>query len=157
MRRSESCKYLSLRFLIKTKIFSYIYDYRKLVERLENMKRNASRAGCPSPNRCALCGDYFCLLRSVPNQCGFCHKILCTKCCIDTQYTVDDDSTGGSMQSRRNSTSNISMSSTKVVVYLCRLCSEQREVNIYFRFKNKFIYLKFFCFQVFKKIRSLVS
>ena len=96
------------------------------------MKRNANRAGCPSPNRCALCGDYFCLLRSVPNQCGFCHKILCTKCCIDTQYTVDDDSStgGGPMQSRRNSTSNISVTSTKVVVYLCRLCSEQREVNI---------------------------
>jgi hypothetical protein len=115
-----------------------------MVERLENMKRNASQSSSPSQNRCAICGDYFCLLRTVPSQCGSCQKILCNKCCIDTQYTLTDEdfpnnnNNSTSAQSRRNSSSNsMSMSmysssansNNKVTVYLCRLCSEQREVQ----------------------------
>ena len=110
-----------------------------MVDRLENMKRNANQAGCaPSPNRCALCGDYFCLLRTAPTQCSSCNKILCNKCCIDTECTVDSDLSSNPSQSRRNSSSSISMTNSfissssnnaKVVVYLCRICSEQREVE----------------------------
>ena len=47
---------------------------RKLVERLDNMKKNASHS-ISSPNKCALCADYFCVLRSAPNKCAFCHRV----------------------------------------------------------------------------------
>lgn len=49
---------------------------RKLVDRLENMKRNSSVSSNSSHNRCALCGEYFYILRSSPNQCGFCQKVI---------------------------------------------------------------------------------
>ncbi|RNA34934.1 rabphilin-3A isoform X1 [Brachionus plicatilis] len=110
----------------------------KLVDRLENMKRNASQAGCNlSPNRCALCGDYFCLLRTAPTQCSSCNMILCNKCCIDTECTIDNDLSSNPSQSRRNSSSNGSMANSLIgsastnskTVYLCRICSEQREVE----------------------------
>ncbi|CAF0734462.1 unnamed protein product [Brachionus calyciflorus] len=109
----------------------------KLVDRLENMKRNANQAGTAiSPNRCALCGDYFCLIRTAPTQCSSCNRILCNRCCVDTECTVDNDISSNPSQSRRNSSSSLSMtnsfissssSNAKVVVYLCRICSEQRE------------------------------
>ena len=116
------------------------------------MKKNASQA-IPSPNKCALCGDYFCMLRSTFNKCGFCHrvslihhssfiwkvsttkiwfikhiKILCSKCSIDSQYSIDTDSSSSSL-SRRNSLTGSLLSSPKVFMWQCRLCSEQREVT----------------------------
>lgn len=134
------------------------------------MKRNANQS-LSSPNRCALCGDYFCLIRSTPNQCGFCQKILCNKCCVDTHYNVDDDTMtlNGTTNSRRNSITSINNAppNNKVVVYLCRLCSEQREVLnecalliVYSSMQIAKIFTRFFFFfllKVSKKIRSLVS
>lgn len=126
-----------------------------MVERLENMKRNASQSSSQSQNRCAICGDYFCLIRTVPSQCSSCQKILCNKCCIDTQYSLDDDygpaattSNGRSASSsvmRRNSSNSLSGHGSgggggssngnhKVTIYLCRLCSEQREVLFFSSF-----------------------
>jgi hypothetical protein len=145
-------------------------NFRKLVDRLENMKRNANQS-LSSPNRCALCGDYFCLIRSTPNQCGFCQKILCNKCCVDTHYNVDDDTmtlNGTASNSRRNSITSINnapSNSNKVVVYLCRLCSEQREVNTIMKWMRFNLWMKFNIFSssafstclVSKKIWSLVS
>ena len=86
----------------------------KLMDRLENMKRNASHSANGSTNKCALCGDFFYSLRSLPSQCNMCKKILCAKCCIDT--AVNDDTSGGN-----------SVETSRSVIYLCRLCSEQRE------------------------------
>jgi hypothetical protein len=118
------------------------------MDRLENMKRNASHSNSSSSNRCALCGDNFYSLRSLPNQCSLCKKILCAKCCIDTQCTLEDLQNSASNFSPYNSYSNQASSSSrrssvqnssngysniyndpsqKVVVYLCRLCSEKRE------------------------------
>lgn len=100
------------------------------MDRLENMKRNAnqSTSNNTASNKCALCGDYFYLLRSMPNQCSSCRKILCTKCCIDTPYNNDSN-----VSSRRNSFALQQQSGpgneNRSVVYLCRLCSEQREVR----------------------------
>ena len=54
----------------------FLYLYRKLVDRLENMKRNSNVSNNSSHNRCALCGDYFYILRYSPNQCGFCQKVI---------------------------------------------------------------------------------
>lgn len=110
----------------------------KLVERLENMKRNvtksmSSQAGSSSGksgNRCSLCGDYFCLIRSMPTHCNFCRKLLCSKCCIETQYyneNNNDSSCNHSLSRRSSITSMCSNSSSKTSIYLCRLCSEQRE------------------------------
>lgn len=38
------------------------------------MKRNASQPK-KSPNCCALCGDYFSIVRSAQNQCSSCFKV----------------------------------------------------------------------------------
>jgi hypothetical protein len=112
----------------------------KLMDRLENMKRNATQSNTCSANKCSLCGDYFYSLRSLPNQCSHCKKILCSKCCVDTpgaasSGTGECSSNNGS---RRNSYSSNSGGNEASgggsnrggtsVVYLCRLCSEQREV-----------------------------
>lgn len=131
------------------------------MDRLENMKRNATQTGCGlSSNRCSLCGDYFCLLRTAPTQCNSCNMILCNKCCIDTECTIDNDLSNNSLQSRRNSSSNLSMTNSFIgqtsgnskTVYLCRICSEQREVYLCL-----IVYLNLDFFLVFKKIRSMVS
>ena len=103
------------------------------MDRLENMKRNASQSVVSSTNRCALCGDYFYLLRNMPSQCNICKRILCAKCCIDTQFTVDNSQNGSIISSRRNSLTgqqngmNGNNNENRCLVYLCRLCSEQRE------------------------------
>ncbi len=105
----------------------------KLVERLENMKKNASQS-IASSNKCALCGDYFCMLRYTPNKCAFCHRILCSKCCIDTlQYTPSVNNVSNNRLTRRNSLTNSLLNTTsKTLVWQCRLCSEQREVSYLF-------------------------
>jgi hypothetical protein len=112
----------------------------KLMDRLENMKRNVSQSNSGSTNKCSLCGDYFYSLRSLPNQCSLCKKILCAKCCIDTPSANGGggggDCSSSNNSSRRNSFSNNNSNSEAGnggsrggVVYLCRLCSEQREVG----------------------------
>lgn len=110
------------------------------------MKRNATQNGSGlSSNRCSLCGDYFCLIRTAPTQCNSCNMILCNKCCIDTECSIDNDSSKSTLQSRRNSSTNISTtnsciaptSSNSKTVYLCRICSEQREVKYSFNYYIK--------------------
>ncbi len=56
--------------------------------------------------------------------------MLCTKCCIDTPFSADDDSwksSTSSFLSRTTRRNSIYGTNQKSLVYLCRLCSEQRE------------------------------
>lgn len=48
------------------------------MERLENLKNFAFKTvlNTESTNKCAICGDYFYLLRSSPNSCNICKKVL---------------------------------------------------------------------------------
>lgn len=127
------------------------------------MKRNATQSSCSlSSNRCSLCGDYFCLIRTAPTQCNSCRKILCNKCCIDTECTVENDLTCKTLQSRKNSSNNLSVTNGLIgtasnfskTLYLCRICSEQREVKFGF---NKITDINLFLMIVLKEIRCLVS
>ncbi|NXA35347.1 DOC2B protein, partial [Eudromia elegans] len=73
----------------------------RLVERLENMRRNAVGDGL---SRCLLCGELLGLLGSTSVLCQDCRKKVCTKCGIET------------------------VGSQKRPLWLCKICSEQREV-----------------------------
>ncbi|XP_071848646.1 double C2-like domain-containing protein beta isoform X3 [Apostichopus japonicus] len=73
----------------------------RLVERLENMKKNALGNG---NTQCILCGDEFGLLGASPMTCHDCHKCVCTKCAVDT------------------------LNSFKQPIVLCKICSETREL-----------------------------
>lgn len=73
----------------------------RLVERLENMKKNALGNGS---TQCILCGDEFGLLGASPMTCHDCHKSVCTKCAVDT------------------------INSFKQPIVLCKICSETREL-----------------------------
>ncbi|RWS25476.1 Rab effector Noc2-like protein [Leptotrombidium deliense] len=75
----------------------------RLIDRLNNMKRNAKGDG----NRyCALCNDEFGLFGAHCHHCKDCNKAVCSKCGVDT-FTSD-----------------------KEPIWLCKICSETREVNI---------------------------
>ncbi|XP_063313074.1 rab effector Noc2 isoform X1 [Pelobates fuscus] len=73
----------------------------RLVERLENMKKNVMGNGI---SQCLLCGETLGLLGTTSVFCQDCKKKVCTKCGIET------------------------MGSQKRPVWLCKICSEQREV-----------------------------
>lgn len=73
----------------------------RLVERLENMRRSAVGNGL---SQCLLCGEMLGLLGSSSVLCLDCCMKVCTKCGIET--------TGGQKRSQ----------------WLCKICSEQREV-----------------------------
>lgn len=73
----------------------------RLVERLENMKRNALGNGT---NQCVLCGDSFGVLGSPSLLCRDCKKAVCQKCGIET-FTAH-----------------------KEPISLCKICSETREM-----------------------------
>uniref|UniRef100_G3WJE2 Rab effector Noc2 n=1 Tax=Sarcophilus harrisii TaxID=9305 RepID=G3WJE2_SARHA len=73
----------------------------KLVERLENMRKNVMGNGV---SQCFLCGEPLGLLGSSSVLCQDCKKKVCTKCGIETS------------------------SSQKRTLWLCKICSEQREV-----------------------------
>ncbi|XP_018775025.1 rab effector Noc2 isoform X1 [Serinus canaria] len=73
----------------------------RLVERLENMRKNAMGNGL---SQCLLCGEMLGLLGSSSVFCQDCKKKVCTKCGIET--------VGGQ----------------KRPLWLCKICSEQREV-----------------------------
>ncbi|XP_065934669.1 double C2-like domain-containing protein beta isoform X4 [Magallana gigas] len=73
----------------------------RLVEKLENMKKNAMGNG---QTQCILCGDEFGLLGASPTHCDDCKNAVCTKCGIDT------------------------FNSNKQQLWLCKICSEYREV-----------------------------
>ncbi|XP_077167343.1 rab effector Noc2 [Paroedura picta] len=74
----------------------------RLVERLENMRKNMMGNGL---SQCLLCGETLGLLGSTAVFCQDCKKKVCTKCGIET-------ATGTS----------------KRPLWLCKICSEQREV-----------------------------
>ncbi|XP_048045550.1 rab effector Noc2 isoform X6 [Megalobrama amblycephala] len=73
----------------------------RLVERLENMRRSAMGNGL---SQCLLCGEVFGLLGSTSVLCLDCCMKVCTKCGIETA------------------------GSQKRAQWLCKICSEQREV-----------------------------
>ncbi|EOB06973.1 Double C2-like domain-containing protein beta, partial [Anas platyrhynchos] len=73
----------------------------RLVERLENMRKNAMGNGL---SQCLLCGELLGLLGSTSVFCQDCKKKVCTKCGIETFGTQ------------------------KRPLWLCKICSEQREV-----------------------------
>ncbi|XP_048728478.1 rabphilin-3A-like isoform X3 [Ostrea edulis] len=73
----------------------------RLVEKLDNMKKNAMGNGT---TQCILCGDEFGLLGASPTHCDDCKNAVCTKCGIDT------------------------FNSNKQQLWLCKICSEYREV-----------------------------
>ncbi|CAN8197442.1 unnamed protein product [Coccothraustes coccothraustes] len=73
----------------------------RLVERLENMRKNAMGNGL---SQCLLCGELLGLLGSSSVFCQDCRKKVCTKCGIET------------------------VGAQKRPLWLCKICSEQREV-----------------------------
>ncbi|XP_064205992.1 double C2-like domain-containing protein beta isoform X2 [Anguilla rostrata] len=73
----------------------------RLVERLENMRKSAVGNG---QSQCLLCGELLGLLGTPSVFCQDCRKKVCTKCGIET----------GCSQRR--------------TLWLCKICSEQREV-----------------------------
>ncbi|XP_022085712.1 double C2-like domain-containing protein beta isoform X2 [Acanthaster planci] len=73
----------------------------RLVDKLENMKKNALGNGS---GKCVLCGDEFGLLGASPLTCHDCYKAVCTKCGVDTT------------------------NSFKHPILLCKICSETREL-----------------------------
>ncbi|XP_074040221.1 rabphilin isoform X2 [Leptinotarsa decemlineata] len=77
----------------------------KLVERLENMRRNALGR---NPSQCLLCGDGFGILGSQKIVCMDCRRLACQKCAIDS-YAGTSNST-----SREH--------------WLCMICAETREM-----------------------------
>lgn len=72
----------------------------RLVERLDNMKRNAMGNGS---TQCILCADEFGILGASPLLCHDCRKAVCTKCGVDT------------------------VSAQKEPLWLCKICAETRE------------------------------
>ncbi|VDI05098.1 rabphilin-3A [Mytilus galloprovincialis] len=73
----------------------------RLVDKLDNMKKNAMGNGS---SQCILCGDEFGLLGASPTFCDDCKSAVCVKCGIDTY------------------------NSNKQPLWLCKICSENREV-----------------------------
>ncbi|NWU69445.1 DOC2B protein, partial [Pterocles burchelli] len=73
----------------------------RLVERLENMRKNVMGNG---HSQCLLCGELLGLLGSTSVFCQDCKKKVCTKCGIET------------------------FGAQKRPLWLCKICSEQREV-----------------------------
>ncbi|XP_039298032.1 rabphilin-3A [Nilaparvata lugens] len=74
----------------------------RLVERLDNMKRNAVGTGL---NQCILCGDNFGMLTSHGMICFDCKKNVCQKCGVETYSTIKKES-----------------------VWRCKICAETREM-----------------------------
>ncbi|MBN3289280.1 RPH3L protein, partial [Polypterus senegalus] len=74
----------------------------RLVERLENMRKNMMGNG---QTQCLLCGEVFGLFGTSAAFCQGCRKKVCTKCGIET------------------------LNSQKRQQWMCKICSEQREVS----------------------------
>ncbi|XP_063993337.1 rabphilin-1 isoform X2 [Diachasmimorpha longicaudata] len=129
----------------------------KLVERLENMKRNvtvvtstrATNRSCGSRcirnNRCmcccALCGEKFTVLGAGPTLCRDCRKYVCQKCGVETSRAPRTSGTNLQSSQRRGTSASInnlpsgevSSSGNKQSppvskVFLCRICTETREM-----------------------------
>ncbi|CAK9832833.1 Double C2-like domain-containing protein beta [Anthophora retusa] len=122
----------------------------RLVERLENMKRNVcivtatrlnERKGCSSRCSnsahcvcsCALCGEKFgAVLGASPNLCKDCRKYICQKCGIETNElhsTLSNVSTTKKRTQEKTAMQRIvRRSSSSQRQFLCRICAETREM-----------------------------
>ncbi|XP_076640120.1 rabphilin-3A [Colletes latitarsis] len=128
----------------------------RLVERLENMKRNVCivtgtrlnekkncSTRCSSTTHCvcscALCGEKFgAVLGASPNLCKDCRKYICQKCGIETNELNSTFSNGSStkgvlamakhVQERTTMQRIIRRSSSSQKQFLCRICAETREM-----------------------------
>ncbi|XP_020711680.2 rabphilin-3A isoform X4 [Athalia rosae] len=97
----------------------------RLVDRLENMKRNCVSSGNLSTSEhsysrysCALCGEKFTVLGAGPAICKDCRKHICQKCGIEaTTMPCGTQQAAGSTQN-----------SQRPRLFLCRICSETREM-----------------------------
>lgn len=94
------------KFTLKPNFLSY---HRRLVERVDNMKRNVMGA---TPNACTLCGDRFGLifekLGLFGAKCFLCHdckNAVCQKCGIESPSTTKKEN-----------------------IWLCKICAETREM-----------------------------
>nr|XP_034175975.1 rabphilin-1 [Osmia lignaria] len=122
----------------------------RLVERLENMKRNVcmvtttrlnERKNCSSrcsrsahcTCSCALCGEKFgTVLGATPSLCKDCRKYICQKCGIETNDLNSMFSNIPTMREKAQETTTmqriIKRSSSSQKQYLCRICAETREM-----------------------------
>lgn len=128
----------------------------RLVERLENMKRNVCivtgtrlnekkncSTRCSSGTHCvcscALCGEKFgVVMGATPNLCKDCHKYICQKCGIETNELNSTFSNASSIkdvltmtkhvQERTTMQRIVKRSSSSQRQFLCRICAETREM-----------------------------
>ncbi|XP_012176762.2 rabphilin-1 [Bombus terrestris] len=122
----------------------------RLVERLENMKRNVcivtttrlnERRRCSSRClnsahcvcSCALCGEKFgAVLGASANLCKDCRKYICQKCGIETNelnsILTNVSATREKTQERTAMQRIVSRSSSGQKQFLCRICAESREM-----------------------------
>ncbi|XP_031561901.1 double C2-like domain-containing protein beta isoform X2 [Actinia tenebrosa] len=77
------------------------YRIGRLVEKLENLRKNAKGNG---NDFCLLCASKFGVLKTVAKECDTCEKNVCEKCGVDTHNSAGQP------------------------IWLCMLCSEQREL-----------------------------
>ncbi|KZC07201.1 Rab effector Noc2 [Dufourea novaeangliae] len=120
----------------------------RLVERLENMKRNVcivtgtrmnERRSCGSRCStsthcvcsCALCGEKFgAVLGATPNLCKDCRKYICQKCGIETtelNSAFPNSSTKGVLE-KTTMQRIVRRSNNNQRQFLCRICAETREI-----------------------------
>lgn len=92
-----------MRVISKAEYLDHVEQERigRLVEKLDNMKKNAIGNGS---TQCILCGDEFGLLGASPTFCDDCRKAVCSKCGVDT------------------------FNSNRQPLWLCKICAETREV-----------------------------
>ncbi|XP_012270573.1 translation initiation factor IF-2 isoform X3 [Orussus abietinus] len=125
----------------------------RLVERLENMKRNVSTAmGSGTTERtcgsrcaggtkcvcsCALCGERFAVLGAGPGLCKDCRRYICQKCGIEATPAVTSPS--ASAPASTSTTSQVGEVAQRLLrrrsstasaqrLFLCRICAETREM-----------------------------
>nr|XP_033341825.1 synaptotagmin-like protein 4 [Megalopta genalis] len=121
----------------------------RLVERLENMKRNVcivtgtrmnERRNCSSRCSnsahcvcsCALCGEKFgAVLGATPNLCKDCRKYICQKCGIETtelNSAFPSTVSTKSVLDRTTMQRIVRRSNNSQRQFLCRICAETREM-----------------------------
>ncbi|XP_031835130.1 rabphilin-3A [Nomia melanderi] len=121
----------------------------RLVERLENMKRNVcivtgtrmnERRNCSSRCSnstycvcsCALCGEKFgAVLGATPSLCKDCRKYICQKCGIETtdlNSTFSSSSSTKGVLDKTTVQQIVRRSNNNQKQFLCRICAETREM-----------------------------
>ncbi|CAD6216131.1 GSCOCG00004347001-RA-CDS [Cotesia congregata] len=127
----------------------------KLVERLDNMKRNVTVVNTRSSDKscgnrcirskrcvcsCALCGEKFTVLGGGSILCKDCCKYVCKKCGVETTISTVVINNKSRIKNKQfftaSSISDISMIETEndepikvsTKIFLCRICTETREM-----------------------------